>query len=497
MKIQQFLEHHGVRKNPFSEEDAQSDHIFQNHCADTIYHPAWDKLLGDCANPGTSIVFGEKGAGKTALRLQLVKAINQYNSQHPDERVFIISYDDLNPFLDAFRDRLKGRRRDPERALQEWRLWDHMDALLTLSTRRLCAVIADDQEKDPDIQLQQLKSLPRLRKRDLLLLAAFYDQSSDQSHWQRWKKMKFRLNFFSPTASWRTITGWVVTAATLAFAFRNIGETGLSTFKVLGDWWLWVAIVAGWLPWLRHMSGLWWRARQIAKQIRILEHGTQTLRKMLAKFTTQEIGGQPMPSRDRSDDRYEMLSKLQRILKPLGFSSMVIIVDRVDEPHLINGSAERMKEFLWSMFDNKFLKHPRIGFKMLLPSEVVPFLDREQKEFYERSRLDKQNLIRSLEWTGESLLDMATNRIRACLDDSAESSVSVRNFFDDDVSEDHVIRNFAALRVPRHLFRFLYRLLTEHCNSATEDNPSWKISAAEFDRVLDVYQREVAAMGTS
>ena len=84
---------------------------------------------------------------------------------------------------------------------------------------------------------------------------------------------------------------------------------------------------------------LWWRARQIASQVRILEHGTSTLRKILAAFYGREIDGQPMPSRDRSDDRYELMAKLQRILKPLGFTSIVVIVDRVDEPHLINGSG--------------------------------------------------------------------------------------------------------------------------------------------------------------
>jgi len=91
---------------------------------------------------------------------------------------------------------------------------------------------------------------------------------------------------------------------------------------------------------------------------------------------------------------------------------------------------------------------------------------------------------------------MATNRIRACQGNPDDSPASVRDFFDEDVTEEHIIRNFAALRVPRHLFRFLYRLLTEHCNSATEDTPNWNISAAEFDRVLDVYQREVATMDT-
>ena len=217
------------------------------------------------------------------------------------------------------------------------------------------------------------------------------------------------------------------------------------------------------------------------------------------RFPSAEIDDQPMPSRDRSDDRYELLSKLQRILKPLGFESIIVLVDRVDEPHLINGSAERMKDFLWSMFDNKFLKHPGIGFKMLLPRDVVHFLGREEKEFYERSRLDKQNLIKSLEWTGESLFDMATNRIRACLAESqaagsTNSQITIGDFFAEDISREDLIQKFARLRVPRHLFRFLYRLLTEHCNRTTEDQPSWKISRLTLEMVSDVYAREQEAL---
>ena len=214
MKIQQFLEHYGIGINPFSQEDAQSDHIFRQHCSESLYHAAWDKILGDCSNPSTSIVFGEKGAGKTAIRLQLINSLREHNRRHPEERAFIISYDDLNPFLDTFRDRLRGRKRQPDNALQEWRLWDHMDALLALSTRRLCSVLADEHATDPDLNADQFKDLPRLRKRDLLMLAAFYDQSSDQSHWRRWKNIKWRLGFWSATVHWRFGLGLVVTAVT-------------------------------------------------------------------------------------------------------------------------------------------------------------------------------------------------------------------------------------------------------------------------------------------
>ena len=64
MKVQQFLEHHGINQNPFSQEDAQTDPLFQKLCSDGTFHPAWDKIYGDPATPSTSVVFGEKGSGK-------------------------------------------------------------------------------------------------------------------------------------------------------------------------------------------------------------------------------------------------------------------------------------------------------------------------------------------------------------------------------------------------------------------------------------------------
>jgi hypothetical protein len=293
--------------------------------------------------------------------------------------------------------------------------------------------------------------------------------------------------------------GILVTLGIAIFALRDVTSDTMNAMARLKTWWFWVVIAAGWIPFVKRYVTLWWRARHVAKQVRILDHGTASLQQILMRFPSAEIDDQPMPSRDRSDDRYELLSKLQRILKPLGFESIIVLVDRVDEPHLINGSAERMKDFLWSMFDNKFLKHPGIGFKMLLPRDVVHFLGREEKEFYERSRLDKQNLIKSLEWTGESLFDMATNRIRACLAESqpagpANTQITIGDFFAEDISREDLIQKFARLRVPRHLFRFLYRLLTEHCNRTTEDQPSWKINRLTLEMVSDIYAREQEAL---
>ena len=42
--------------------------------------------------------------------------------------------------------------------------------------------------------------------------------------------------------------------------------------------------------------------------------------------------------------------------------------------------------------------------------------------------------------------------------------------------------------MPRHLFKFLYRLLVAHCNAYTDDEPVWKISPQTFEATLAVYQ---------
>ena len=89
---------------------------------------------------------------------------------------------------------------------------------------------------------------------------------------------------------------------------------------------------------------------------------------------------------------------------------------------------------------------------------------------------------------------MATNRIRACLNETGDPSITIGTLFADDVPREDLISRFARLRVPRHLFRFLYRLLTEHCNRATEDNPSWKISRSTLETTMEAYARELEAM---
>ncbi len=102
------------------------------------------------------------------------------------------------------------------------------------------------------------------------------------------------------------------------------------------------------------------------------------------------------------------------MLRSLRFEGIIALVDRVDEPYLINGSTELMQALVWPMLDNKFLKHPGMGLKLLLPVELERLVDRQERDFHQRARLDKQNLVRSLAWTGQSLYDLANARLAAC-----------------------------------------------------------------------------------
>jgi hypothetical protein len=160
----------------------------------------------------------------------------------------------------------------------------------------------------------------------------------------------------------------------------------------------------------------------------------------------------------------------------------------LDEPHLINGSAELMKALLWPMLDNKFLKHPGLGLKIMAPIELTRFIDREERDFYQRARLDKQNMISSFEWSGEALYDVANARLAACAMEGTQPKL--RDFIDESVSDRRIIEVLRGLRTPRHLFKFLYRLFVAHCNAHVDVEPVWRVSASAFESTLALYTRD-------
>src|SRR5262249_39238234 len=239
-------------------------------------------------------VFGEKGSGKTALRLQIVGQIARYNQTHADRRVLVVEYDNFNPFLDCFRDRLFGSRRRPERTLESWRLWDHMDAILTLGVTSVVDHIVDPSPAGSgadQIDETRIQALPRLQRRDLLLLAAFYDRSFSMPRKQRWNLLRRNLRFSTWRAEWDRALGIAVTLITIGILAGRLG------FGVFNEFYNspkpWGIILAGWLPWLWRQGSLFWQAWRVSRQVRVVQHHPNLLRQLLSRFERRELLDQP------------------------------------------------------------------------------------------------------------------------------------------------------------------------------------------------------------
>jgi hypothetical protein len=114
-------------------------------------------------------------------------------------------------------------------------------------------------------------------------------------------------------------------------------------------------------------------------------------------------------------------------------------------------------------------------------------MERESNEFIQRARIDKQNLVRSLEWSGESLFDLLNARITACAVDG--KSPVITDFFSSPLDRNRLVNAFAKLRAPRHLFKFLYTLFTQHVLSYSDSAPVWQISETTFETALALYLR--------
>jgi hypothetical protein len=231
-------------------------------------------------------------------------------------------------------------------------------------------------------------------------------------------------------------------------------------------------------------------AFQIGRSVRSLSHSRTDLRHVLMWFKRQDIDGQPVSQLDTSDARYVLLNKLQGVLRKLGWRSIVVIVDRVDEPHRISGNASLMHQVMRSIFELKFLQHPDMGIKLLLPGELYPYVQSEKQEFRDRARLDKQKLVPSLAWTGQSLEDLINDRLAACVTEGAEKP-KLRDLLDERITDPEISNHLSQLQIPRHVFKFFYQLISTHCNNHTEGSPQWKISRETFLTTWAVFNRDV------
>lgn len=491
MKLDQFLSHHGIEENPFVEEDAQSDTVFKNACIDYVYHPAWEKIFGNPKDPSTAIVFGEKGSGKTALGLQIRNRLSEMINGPDAAEIFTVEYDDFNPFLDRFQRHLDSRSqgllgqffgKSNVFALGEWKLKHHMDAIISLAVSKLTDLILRREEMSTGVGIprQKLRGLGEREARALLLLSSVYDTLSVGAKTSEWKALAKilearRFSRFIPIG-----LGLLGTFLCLACSYFLFGSPALLA-----------AAPIFWAPWLIHRYRVLRTTRKVTSELGCIQPNQKFLQAALKEFRVEELDSLFLPTDHSEDRRYQCFATLKQILEGLGYRGLYILIDRVDEPHQINGSSENMSKFIWPLLDNKFLTQRGMGLKMMLPIELKYALAKENRDFNASARLDKHNVTPDLVWTGETLYEIANARVAACCE--RDSSAKVNDLFEDDVDIHRLTVAFAELRVPRHLFKFLYRVLSEHCVNNFGDKPSFKISKERFETSLALYKSELSS----
>ncbi|MEM9018987.1 MAG: hypothetical protein AAGC44_00370 [Planctomycetota bacterium] len=507
MIAETFFKHYGLTDNPFAAEEARLDPIFTRLDRGGTEHPDFPKILGEIDQPSTSVVFGEKGSGKTAIRLLMGKKINEHN-QSADAPVLVVAYDDLNPVLDKL---LQRRKQDTQAMLSKFRLEDHQDAILARAMTKLISAILGqpDQTPEPVPESQwaaRVKKLQKQTRLDLAVLAALYDEPASGSPVPRFKKLRRKLRLGPYLPLW-----WVSTKAIVMSVAAIALYVTWRLVEAPPVWMLPTAIVALlcclalWGHWCYHFGRLYQRSRRAVKEMPAVTRSSKDLRSMLEMIRPGQLAGQPIPEPPRpnqslGDSRYQLFRRFVSALTELGFAGMIIFIDRMDEPTLVHGDTARMKAITWPMFDNKFLKQDRVGLKLLLPLELRYEVNRESSAFFQEARLDKQNLIDRLEWSGPTLYDLCNQRLTACHNAEGEPP-TLRSLFNEDVSRDMVIDALDQMHQPRDAFKFLYAVIQEHCKLVPADQPDFKIARltlesvrrAQSQRVQELYRGRAPA----
>ncbi len=529
MTLADLLQHWSITENPFRDEEARSDAVFAKMMGQDprsvervtttasavmsvttsgdkgtekaptrpSYHSDFEKLLGNPYHPSTSIVFGEKGSGKTAIRIQMTDRIRAHNLDHPSARVLAIIHDDLNPFLDRIQQVAAGKT--PLESFQTIRLVDHIDALLHLAVPRLVDAILSNGAASGGIDLPaESKRTPRQRirrwdgslKRDLLLLQAVYDRPAEAED--------RAIDLRAVVGAWPELSRlvWVIAAAIgwIPAAGAWFAESWLESklgFDIPNPYAA-ITLAALWLIPLFKVTLLQrilTRAvgARLRRQVRSVRRGDLSFGRVIWKLPRRWRDWSSLPMSDSDAPRYAMLGKLRRVLEALGYVGVIVIVDRVDEPTLVSGDPDRMRAVVWPMLNNKFLQQEGIGIKLLLPIELRHLLMKESSAFFQQARMDKQGFVEQLAWSGAMLYDLCESRMLACRP-AGSAPMALLDMFSEDVTRQDVVDALDQMRQPRDAFKFLYRCMTEHAAGVTRDQGQWRIPR----QVLDMVRRQEA-----
>ncbi|MEX2672002.1 MAG: hypothetical protein WD294_07830, partial [Phycisphaeraceae bacterium] len=369
MQTESFWQHWKIAEDPFRAEEARDDPVFMRLVNTKITHPDFHKIYGQPDRPSAAVVFGEKGSGKTALRLLMERKFAEHNAAHPDRRAWVARYDDWNPVLDRFANAVAPGNDADLATLKRFTLADHQDTILSLTVTRLVDTVLGERKDElatGEIQ-KRLRKMPRGKRVDLATLAALYDQPRTGHFVPRWSKLKRMLGIgWFPKmalAKWGGFVALIAAVVLWLVGQFTEAETGPPQVQLVLVGVLLVLAVGLLGYWAWRSMGLWSLARKIRRQLRTVDRHNGDLKHVLARIPASDLSAEPLPLPHAEDSRYQLTLRMLDLLEELGYRGLVVLVDRVDEPAVVNGDAQKMRAIIWPMLNNKFLQQDRVGVK--------------------------------------------------------------------------------------------------------------------------------------
>lgn len=494
MFAQTWRQYWGMTQEPFMCEDADKDIILQSMNKSAV-HSGFDRIYGNPNEPAPGIIFGEKGSGKSALRLMMRRNIDEFNEQNPEKKVFLIEYTDFNQFISNYSSTLPSRSDeagDAKEVISRWKLSDHLDCILSLGFTKLVDEIV--QSGKPAKKMQHKHAA------DLLIGTSMYYHSEENTTVDAVKT----LNRYYGFGSLRPLMKWLIALAlsgVSVFIFMFIfimmlvtyfnlpvGSEELRNYLMSLNPYIYYGTGAGlfvvtWFWFFITRSGPFFSARRAARGIKAVSKDPKITAKILLKLPPRERKDFVLPKSNDEATRYDWLQRFTALINQFGYQGIYVVVDRLDEPSQLSGREDLMRQFIEKMLNIKFLQYPHIGIKLFLPIELDSLHRNASPEQLKRMRLDKSNLISEFKWSGQELYEIANQRMQACIE--GESNVTLADLFGDDLDFEYVKETLNMLGTPRYAFGFLSSLVTDYVkelpNDLPENDPRWKINRNQFD----------------
>ena len=293
MFIETWRAHWGLRHDPFASEDADKDVVLGLTEVRAV-HSAFDRLFGDPASPAPGIVFGEKGSGKSCLRLHVRRRLDAYNKAHAGERILCTDYAEFDGFLERFKNTIGGRHDSVASCvLEHWLTADHLDSMLSLGVTRLVEELFD---KDAAIDK---KSLTRKQKIDLLLLATLYLESRRETTMSSLGRLGSALSLRRPRGALVLGLRILLVLVSVLLALAPFLGPRLGVEVPAPDW-AWygggavllalVGLHAAWSA--AYLTTL---ARRAVRSVRVVHNDHAPLARLLASLSRNERKEMPIP----------------------------------------------------------------------------------------------------------------------------------------------------------------------------------------------------------